>query len=140
MPTFYSYFKENMDALGLPAPMGLYANAAAALSTASALSAFIEKFGAKVTLAELIGAGIRAEQLLVVGTMSASFYTGAVIGSIAVALGRTLSRGTTLADVLELAFKNSVQGHWLNQTLAACPGIYNQRINKAARSSYQVYA
>jgi hypothetical protein len=72
MSNFYKYFKENMDALGLPAPDSLFGNFQLALSSAVALVALIDKLGKKVTVMELIGAGIRAERLVVIGAMSAS--------------------------------------------------------------------
>lgn len=47
MSSFYSYFKENMEALGLPAPESLYGTAATALATLSTLNTLFEKFGRK---------------------------------------------------------------------------------------------
>ncbi|MBV7538820.1 hypothetical protein KW842_23900 [Duganella sp. sic0402] len=127
MSEFYKYFKENMDALGLPAPESLYGNLQLALGSAMTLVGFIEKFGTKVTIREMIGAGIRGEKLLTIWAMSASYYVGAVIGSIAVATGRTLAGGTSLADVLLRAQMNHLHRSWLPGVLLHYPEIYKRR-------------
>ena len=64
-------------------------------STVTVLLASIDKFGKTATVAELIAAGTRLEKLGMIGTLSAAFYAGACIGSLAVATGRTLSGGAT---------------------------------------------
>jgi len=48
MSDFYEYFKENMDALGLPAPSSLFGNAQLATATAATLIGLVEKFGKRV--------------------------------------------------------------------------------------------
>lgn len=127
MSDFYKYFKENMDALGLPAPESLFGNVQLALSSAGTLVALIDRFGKRVTITELIGAGLRAEKLAVLGAMSASFYVGAVIGSIAVATGHTLAGGTSIADVLLDAQMNHLHRAWLPGVLVRHPAIYKRR-------------
>lgn len=124
MPDFYTYFKENMDSLGLPAPQGLFGTAQAAISNCVIFVAHIDKFGTKITVRELIKAGTRLEKLGVVATVSASFYVGAVIGSIAVAAGRSLGNGTSLADVLFTASRNKLHRPWLTATVQTCPQLY----------------
>lgn len=124
MSEFYKYFKENMDALGLAAPETLFANATTAIATATALATQVDKFGKGVTVMEVIGAGTRLEKLAVVGACSAAYYAGAVVGSIAVALGRTLAGGTSLADVLLTARKNDLDRDWLRTCIHMHPGIY----------------
>jgi hypothetical protein len=126
MSSFYSYFKENMEALGLPAPESLYGTAATALATLSTLNTLLEKFGRNVTVTELARAGLRGERLLTMGSMLASFYIGAVIGSLAVALGRTLSGGTSLADALALASRNEVYRFDVHLVLRNNPGLYDR--------------
>jgi hypothetical protein len=126
MSNFYRYFKENMDQLGLPAPESLFGTLQAALANATAFVTQIDKFGSKVTVAELIGAGTRLEKLGMVAALSASFYAGAVIGSIAVATGRTISGGTSLSDVLLLARLNNLERSWLRTDLRRWPGIYDK--------------
>ncbi|MGY4491623.1 hypothetical protein [gamma proteobacterium L18] len=128
MPSFYDYFKENMEGLGLPAPESLFGNVTTAVATATTLLTQIDKFGKTVTVGELITAGTRLEKLAVIGACSAAFYVGAVIGSIAVATGRSLSGGLSLADVLASARDNNLQRGWLTASLAKHPGIYQPQV------------
>lgn len=85
MSDFYKYFKENMDGLGVPAPETLFGSAQTAVANAAIFLSHIDKYGKAITVGDLIGAGTKLEQLGVIATLSASFYVGAVIGSIAVA-------------------------------------------------------
>ena len=124
MSAFYTYFKENMDGLGLPAPETLFATAQQTVATVAIFIAHIDKFGRAITVREMIAAGTRLEKLGVVAALSASYYVGAVIGSLAVALGRTLGRGTSLADVLYTANVYRVGRPWLAGTLLQEPTIY----------------
>ena len=124
MATFYTYFKENMEGLGLPAPETLFGNIQAAVSTAVVILSQIDKFGKAVTVREIIGAGTKLEGLTVIAGLSAAFYVGAVIGSIAVALGRTLSGGTTMLDVLTTATQYNLHRPWLIAELQRKPGLY----------------
>lgn len=135
MSNFYVYFRENMQSLGLPAPETLFGNLQLALANAAAFIAHIDKFGQRITVKELIGAGVRAEKLGMVATLSAAFYVGAVIGSIAVATGRTLSGGVTLADVLWDIRCNGLYRPWLADTMRRHPAIYDTRV--IGRSVYR---
>jgi hypothetical protein len=141
MSDFYRYFKENMDSLGLPAPESLFGSLTTAVATATTLLSQIDKFGKTVTVGELIMAGNRLEKLAIVGACSAAFYAGAVIGSIAVAAGRTWSGGTSLADVLFFASNNRLNREWLSTCLFNCPGIYNSgAANKSFYLNYRLPA
>ena len=133
MSDFYKYFKENMDSLGLPAPEGLFGIAQAAIANCAIFIAHIDKFGTKLTVRELIRAGTRLEKLGVVAALSASFYVGAVIGSIAVATGRSLGNGTSLADALFAASRNRLQRQWLTSTLNTCPALYGCSVKPQSR-------
>jgi hypothetical protein len=126
MSEFYRYFKENMEGLGLPAPATLFSSAQAAVGNVTVLLAHIDKFGKAVTVGEVIGAATRLEKLGVVATLSASFYTGACIGSIAVAVGRDLAGGVSIADVLMIARRHHIHRHWLASVLYRCPAIHRQ--------------
>jgi hypothetical protein len=138
MSEFYQYFKENMEALNLAPPAeSLFATQALAVATTNTFVAFIDKFGTKVTVMEVIGAGTRLEQLAVLGTMGAAYYTGALIGSLAVATGRTLSGGTSLADVLYEASKWKLNRPWLTTVLHRNPGIYDPSV--PGRKYYRTY-
>ena len=124
MSEFYTYFKENMESMGLPAPATLFGSLTSAVATATTILSQIDKFGRNVTIKEIIGAGSRLEQLAIVGACSAAFYVGAVIGSIAVATGRTLGNGTTISDVLSSARRNGLDRNWLYGCMQMYPGIY----------------
>ncbi|WP_343730450.1 hypothetical protein [Duganella sp.] len=100
MPSFADYFKENMDALGLPTPSTIFSSIGSAVSNAAAISNAIKTFGPNVTIQDLIGAGTVSEELSVAGALSASYYVGAVIGSTAVAIGRVISDGASISDLL----------------------------------------
>lgn len=128
MSDFYRYFKENMDGLGLPASDSLFGTLQAAVSNAAVFVGHLDKFGRSITVAELAGAGTKVEQLGVAATLSAAFYVGAVIGSIAVATGRTLSGGTSLSDVMLLARRNNLYRPWLRPSLQRWPGIHDPAV------------
>ncbi|MES2127107.1 MAG: hypothetical protein V4463_07535 [Pseudomonadota bacterium] len=124
MSDFYKYFKKNMEELGLPAPESLYGDVQLAIANVAIFLGHIDKFGKAVTVAEVVGAGTRLEKIGVVGTLSAAYYAGAVIGSLAVATGRSLSGGTSLADVMQFARENRIHRPWLGTTISSAPGIY----------------
>ena len=105
MSDFYTYFRENMALLGMPAPTSLFATGKQAKETIAALAGAIKAFGGKATLGEIIGT---IPSLSAVGDLftlgsaiSASFYVGACIGSFAIATQRTLSGGKQLVDFFE---------------------------------------
>lgn len=125
MSEFYKYFKENMDALGLPAPETLFGSAQAAVANAMIFLSHIDKYGKAITVSELIGAGTRLEKLGITATLSASFYVGAIIGSIAVASGRTLAGGTSLGEVLAVANRYQLNRPWLSGVLMRSPQLYS---------------
>lgn len=127
MSTFYMYFKENMEGLGLPAPEGLFGSLSAAVGNAAAILSQIDKFGTSVTIREIIGAGTRLEGLGCIGGCAAAFYVGAVIGSLAVASGRSLAGGTSMADVIFAARRYELNRKWLPSTLQRRPEIYGRK-------------
>lgn len=128
MSNFYKYFKENMSALGLPAPESLFGTVQATVGTVTVLFGLIDKFGTRVTLAELIGAGTKLEKPGVVAACSAVFHAWAVVGSLAVATGRCLGNGTSLGDVLVLAAKWGFRRPWLAALLHRLPGVYDPNV------------
>ena len=127
MATFYMYFKENMEGLGLPAPEGLFGSLSAAVGNAAAILSQIDKFGTNVTIREIIGAGTKLEGLGVIGGCAAAFYVGAVIGSVAVASGRSLSGGTSKAEVIFTARRYELDRKWLPGTLQRRPEIHGRK-------------
>lgn len=136
--SFISYFEENMNALGLPAPTTLFGTAKAAMANAALIIGTIEKLGASTTIAEVIGAGTGMEVLATIGFMGASYYVGAVIGSLVIATQRFASCGASLTDVIQWALRNGLNPPWLRQHLAQNREIYDRRT--AARSAYALKA
>lgn len=138
MSECYKYFKKNMEDLGLaPRPESLFGTQQLAIGTINTILAFIDKFGTKVTVMEMIGAGTRLEQLAAVGTIGAAYYAGASIGSLAVATGRTISGGTALADVMLEASRWRLKRSWLTPLLHRMPGIYDPSV--PGRKYYRTY-
>jgi len=74
-----------MSALGLPAPNSLFSSLTAALAKLGAMLNAFKSVGPTATVAEMIGATVLKEKLDVIGVMAASYYVGAVIGSVIVA-------------------------------------------------------
>ncbi|MBT1072779.1 hypothetical protein [Pelotalea chapellei] len=116
---FYSYFRQNMESMNLPAPENLFGTLGLAVASAKTILSEIDKFGPTVTVAELIVAGTKLEILGVIGACSAMFYAGAVIGSIAVATGRSISGGVSIADVVFTANQYNLNRTWLTSALAS---------------------
>jgi len=87
---FYPAFKQNMEAIGLTVPTGLFATQQQAASTIGQLLGLVKTFGMKVTIRELIGAGSLTDMLAAAAGYSAAFYTGGAIGSLIVATDKTL--------------------------------------------------
>jgi len=106
---FKKYFTENMNALGAPVPTGLFDSYQKAVGTAAILVGVLHKLGKGATIAELIGATIGLEKLAVAAAFGAAAYTGIVIGSIAVASGRSLSCGSRLSDMFVFIHQNKLQ-------------------------------
>ena len=118
-------------------PESLFGTQQLAISTIGTIVAFIDKFGTKVTVMEMASAGTRLEQLTLLGTLGASYYAGAAIGSLAVATGRTISGGTSLADVLFEASKWGFDRPWLTSLFHRRPGIYDPSVS--GRKYYKLY-
>jgi len=74
-----------MKALGLPVPSSLFDTYQTAVATATTLIGTLATLGKGPTMADIIGATLGLEKLAVAASIGASAYTGAVIGSIAVA-------------------------------------------------------
>jgi hypothetical protein len=137
MSDFYKYFKENMDALGLAAPESLYGSVVTAQASIQGMLGYIDKFGTKVTVLEMVGAGTNLELLLTVGAAQGAYYVGATIGSLAVATGRALAGGTSLSDVMFEASRWNLKRDWLLPLLYRRPGIYDPTVRD--RKNYKLY-
>lgn len=138
MSDFYRYLKENMDDLGLPAPESLFGTVQSSVANATVILSQIDKFGKTVTVGELIGAGTRLEGLGMIAACSAAFYVGAVIGSIAVATGRSLAGGATFSEVILTANKYGLNRPWLASKLQQWPGVYDCKA--VGRTTYRLHA
>lgn len=137
MSEFYKYFKENMAALGLTAPETLFGTLQAAVGTAATILTQVDKYGPRVTVGDLARGATRLEQLTYLGSVCAAFYVGAVIGSIAVATGRALTGGTTVADVLFVATRHDLNRSWLISVLLRWPGIYDHSVSARNTCRYE---
>lgn len=127
MSDFYKYFQENMDALGLPAPESLFGTATAAVANAAAILGQVDKMGKSVTVGELVGAGTILEGAGYLAGCLAAADVGAVIGSLAVATGRSLSGGTSLADVLFTAKRYKLDRKMAGSRAASPSGNLRQK-------------
>lgn len=120
---FVKYYKANMAALGLPTPSGLFDGVTAITATTVALAEGVTKYGTKITVTELAIAGTALERLKFIAVVSAAFYAGAAIGSIAVATGRTIGCGASIADALWAARKLGIEQGWIQDVLITHPAI-----------------
>lgn len=105
---FNKYFNENMKQLGLPVPSTLFDTYQTAVATAATMTGTLASLGSGATVAEMIGVTVALEKLAVAATLSASFYTGAIIGSIAVASGRSLGCGSRISDLFVFMRQNNL--------------------------------
>ncbi|WP_375443592.1 hypothetical protein [uncultured Fibrella sp.] len=133
---FFYYFNKNMEDMGLPAPQSLFDTQSRALATASAILNCLKTLGPSATMGEILGATTGLELLGVAAAVSASFYAGAVIGSVAVAAGEVLSdvlfastsapsTGTSVSQVMAFASRHNIQFPGLERILLAHPRILN---------------
>jgi hypothetical protein len=147
---FYSYFKKNMEEMGLPAPETLFGKLTTAVASISAMSTCIKTYGNTVTVAEMFGtlsgaaagagggtvgaAAAASELTLVAGGLAASYYVGACIGSLAVATGKYLSGGLSIADLFACAKSHGIPtSSELQKTLMRYPEICNANLRGPER-------
>lgn len=96
--------------------------------------------GPRATVSELIGATFAGEKVLVVGVMSASAYLGAVVGSIAVAIGRMAGCGSRLVDALEILARLRLNDPVITRHLMAHPEVLGTPGSRLPRSEVTVLA
>ncbi len=106
---FFKYFKENMAGVGMPVPEGMFETYSRATLTAGTLLGALQTLGAGATAAELFGATVAAEKVLILATIGAAAYVGAVIGSVAVASGRVLGCGARMSDMFVFLRNNNLE-------------------------------
>lgn len=136
--SFYDYFSENMKALNLPAPESLFGSITTATGSIGAMVKYVQTYGTKATVREMLmtlpgavsGAGggaagyatAASEALLVIGAVSAAYYVGACLGSLAVATTKAISTEVSIADCLSTALAYRIDTpFWLLSTLATNP-------------------
>lgn len=105
---FQSYFNKNMDALGLPYPTSFFDSYNATIAHLTVMLESVRSLGKGATVAELVGATTGLERLKVAAAFGASAYVGAVIGSLAVASGRSLGCGARISDLFVIIEKNNL--------------------------------
>jgi len=106
---FMKYFYGNMKALNVPAPTTLFISYQTTIATASTLVGTLHKLGKGATIAELVGATVGIEKLMVAASFGAAAYTGVVIGSVFVATGRSLACGYQISDIFDFLHRNNLQ-------------------------------
>lgn len=135
---FQKYFNENMRDLGLPVPSTLFDTYQTAVATASTLVGTLATLGKGATIGELIGATVGLEKLAVAASIGAAAYTGAVIGSIAVASGRSLGCGSRISDLFAFTERNNLQFEGLASFYTRNPQVLDK--GHAFRSSFGIRA
>ena len=133
---FWKYFSENMNELGLLAPQELFGTSTATYATLKAIMTYLDKMGPKTMVSELAGAGTGLEKLATVGAVGASLYVGAIIGSLAVATGRSLSGGSTIADAIIAAQDADVYRSWMRPMFTRWQGLFDRQIPARSHIKY----
>ncbi len=141
---FYNHFADNMKALHLPAPESLFGTITTATASIGSMMKYIQTYGTKATVREMLltlpgafsGAGggsigfatAASEAILVIGAVSAAYYVGACLGSLAVATKKSLSTEASIAECLSTAVLHGIDTPpWLQNTLAANPALLGRR-------------
>lgn len=135
---FQKYFNENMNDLGLPVPSTLFDTYQTAVATASTLAGTLATLGRGATMGEVIGATVGLEKLAVAASIGATAYTGAVIGSIAVASGRSLGCGSRISDLFVFTEQNNLQFKGLAAFYTRNPQVLDK--GRSFRSSFGIRA
>ena len=89
----------------------------------------INQLGKAATMAEIAGATVALEKLAVLGAISAAGYVGAVIGSIAVATGRSLGCGYRISDMFVFLEHNNLKFNNWNVFYTHNPQILDKNHN-----------
>lgn len=105
-PRWLDYWRENMEALGIPVPATAFPNDALIVGTIKTLVDAARVHGPRVTVGKLVVAGTLPERLTMLGALGVAYFAGAAVGSAAVATGRVISGGTGLSDVLFYASRH----------------------------------
>jgi hypothetical protein len=135
---FKKYFNENMQALGLPVPSNLFDSYNSAVAHAAVMVEALRTLGKGATIGELVGATTGLEKLKVAAAFGASAYVGAVIGSIAVASGRSLGCGYRISDMFVFLEHNNLKFNDWNAFYVRNPQVLDK--NHSFRNSFGLRA
>lgn len=135
---FKKYFEKNMKALGLPVPGTLFDSYQTAVATATTIVATLATLGKGATVAELVGATVGLEKLMVAASFGAAAYVGAVIGSIAVATGRSLGCGSRLSDLFIIVNQYGLKFKGMTVFYSANPQVLDS--NAKLRNNFGIRA
>ena len=146
--SFGQYFNQNLEAIGLPPLDNAYTSAAAVYADAAAIEALVAKYGTRVTVYEMVKAGILGERLLPIGAILVSFAAGYMIGSALVATVKVTrcnrSRNVDITGYGGLKdYAERVQAQALTTqkavTIARANGIHNEEILNILRTYPRIY-
>ena len=114
--SFSKAFRDNMTALGMPAPPALFFSLAATLKQLGVMIDAFQSLGSHATVAQMVAQAGLQESFEGAGEMSAMFYIGAVIGSVDVARKAAGACGGNTAAAQFRTFTN-----WLSSRGALIP-------------------
>ena len=121
--SFRKYFDENMKGLGMWVPSSSFDAFGGITAMIGAVATVVEA-NPMITLTQAfirVGAAAIATNL---AAITAAAWCGAAIGSFAVATGRTLSCGTSIADAMWTARSEfKIYGTWLEAEYIANPKL-----------------
>lgn len=106
---FITYANDNMRQLGLTPVENMGDTVDQALVKLGTMAGTVAILGKGATVAELVLATTIVEKIAVGATLYASYYVGAYIGSFAVATGKYLSCGSSIADALTFIEDNNIK-------------------------------
>ena len=106
---FKKYFKQNMNTIGLDVTDSLFETQGKALETLTAIGVALQTLGAGATIAEIVGATVGLEKLMVIAGAKASYYLGGATGSLLVATKRSLTCGRGILDIFVFMDKNDLK-------------------------------
>lgn len=123
---FGKYYDDNMRALGLPTFNNAYATAFTILGEAKVIVDAVALRGGHLTVSQAIVGGADIARLNVVGAVLASFYAGASVGSVIVALSKSTGCSRTVEAAANLMRQHGIYGTYdIEITLRQNPQILN---------------
>lgn len=122
--TFGKYFTENMTALGLLTPNGIYESSLTTFGIIATLGE-VAHLNPNMPVSTAWRGAFMFEKAKLLTAVGVAYYTGAMIGSAAVAIGRVGGCGATIADAIWLARENGMFDAWVEQELVSHPEFVN---------------